>query len=51
VASILRSRCTLLANLNRVIEDSSAVYLLSFAPDTQPDDKYHQLKVNDARSA
>ncbi len=33
------------ANLNRVIEDSKAIYLLSFAPDTQPDDKYHQLKV------
>lgn len=32
-------------NLNRVIEDSNAVYLLSFSPDTQPDDKYHQLKV------
>ncbi len=34
-----------IANLSRVIEDSGAVYLLSFAPDTQPDDKYHQLKV------
>jgi len=34
------------ANLNRVIEDSNAIYLLSFAPDTQPDDKYHQLKVS-----
>lgn len=34
-----------LANLNSVIEDSDAVYLLSFAPDTQPDDKYHELKV------
>jgi VWFA-related protein len=33
------------ANLNRVIEDSKAIYLLSFAPDTQPDDKYHQLKI------
>ena len=31
--------------LSRVIEDSKAIYLLSFAPDTQPDDKYHQLKV------
>ena len=34
-----------IANLNRVIEDGSAVYLLSFSPDIQPDDKYHQLKV------
>jgi VWFA-related protein len=34
-----------IANLGRVIEDSKAIYLLSFAPDTQPDDKYHQLKV------
>jgi VWFA-related protein len=33
------------ANLDRVIEDSKAIYLLSFAPDTQPNDKYHQLKV------
>jgi VWFA-related protein len=33
------------ANLNRVIEDSKAIYLISFAPDTQPDDKYHQLKI------
>ena len=34
------------ANLSRVIEDSKAIYLLSFSPDTQPDDKYHQLKVS-----
>jgi VWFA-related protein len=34
-----------IANLNHVIEESRAVYLLSFSPDTQPDDKYHQLKV------
>ena len=34
-----------IANLSRVIEDSGAVYLLSFAPDTPPDGKYHQLKV------
>ncbi len=33
------------ANLNRVIADSKAIYLLSFSPDTQPDDKYHQIKV------
>lgn len=34
-----------IANLNRVIEDGNAVYLLSFSPDTQPDDRYHQLNV------
>jgi VWFA-related protein len=34
-----------IANLDRVIEDGRAAYLLSFAPDTQPDDKYHQLTV------
>lgn len=34
-----------LANLNRVIADSKAIYLLSFCPDAQPDDKYHQIKV------
>lgn len=34
-----------IANMSRVIEDSKAIYLLSFAPDTQPDDRYHQLKV------
>jgi VWFA-related protein len=33
------------SNLNRVIQDSKAIYTLSFAPITQPDDKYHQLKV------
>jgi VWFA-related protein len=33
------------SNLNRVIDDSKAIYQLSFAPDTQPDDKYHSLKV------
>ena len=34
-----------ISNLNGVIADSKAIYLLSFAPDTQPDDKYHQIKV------
>jgi hypothetical protein len=34
-----------IANLDSVIEDGRAAYLLSFAPDTQPDDKYHQLTV------
>ena len=35
----------LVANLNSVIEDGQATYLLSFAPDTQPDDQYHRLTV------
>jgi hypothetical protein len=34
-----------ISNLNRVIDDSQAIYQLSFSPDTQPDDKYHQIKV------
>ena len=34
-----------IANLNRVVEDGNAVYLLSFSPGTQPDGKYHQLNV------
>jgi hypothetical protein len=35
----------LVADLNSVIEDGQATYLLSFAPDTQPDDQYHRLTV------
>ena len=35
----------LVANLNSVIEEGQATYLLSFAPDTQPDDQYHRLTV------
>jgi VWFA-related protein len=34
------------ANLNSVIEDGEATYLLSFAPETAPDDQYHQLRVS-----
>lgn len=34
-----------IANLNRVVEDGNAVYLLSFSPDSQPDGQYHQLNV------
>jgi VWFA-related protein len=35
----------LVADLNNVIENGQATYLLSFAPDTQPDDQYHQLTI------
>jgi VWFA-related protein len=35
----------LAAVLTSVIEDGQATYLLSFAPDTQPDDQYHLLTV------
>jgi VWFA-related protein len=35
----------LAAVLSSVIEDGQATYLLSFAPDTQPDDQYHRLTV------
>jgi VWFA-related protein len=32
-------------NLNSVIQDGRAAYLLSFAPNSPPDDQYHQLTV------
>jgi VWFA-related protein len=35
----------LAVDLNSVIEDGKATYLLSFSPDTQPDDQYHRLTV------
>ena len=35
----------LVADLKSVIEEGQATYLLSFAPDTQPDDQYHRLTV------
>ena len=35
----------MVANLKSVIEDGQATYLLSFAPDTPPDDQYHLLTV------
>lgn len=34
-----------MANLEQLIEDGHSTYLVSFAPDTLPDDKYHQLTV------
>ena len=33
------------ADLNSVIEDGRATYLLSFTPGTQPDDQYHALTI------
>ncbi len=35
----------MIASLNSVIDDARATYLLSFAPDSPPDDRYHQLTV------
>jgi VWFA-related protein len=35
----------LVADLNSVVADGHASYLLSFAPDTSPDGKYHKLTV------
>lgn len=35
----------LVRNLNSVVEDGHASYLLSFAPDTPPDGKYHKLTI------
>jgi VWFA-related protein len=35
----------LLGELDSVIADGDATYLLSFSPDTQPDGKYHQIIV------
>jgi len=35
----------MLGELNSVIEDGDATYMLSFSPDTEPDGKYHQLTV------
>ena len=32
-------------DLKSVIQDGKATYLLSFSPDTQPDDQYHRLTV------
>jgi VWFA-related protein len=35
----------LVADLNSVVADGNAAYLLSFAPDTQPDGQYHRITV------
>lgn len=35
----------LIGELNSVIDDGDAAYMLSFAPDTPPDGKYHQIRV------
>ena len=35
----------IVGDLNSVVEDGSASYLLSFAPDMPPDGKYHKLTV------
>jgi len=34
------------ASLKSATEDGNAIYLLTFAPDTQPDDRYHALTVS-----
>jgi hypothetical protein len=43
--SIFRRSGNIAANLNAVVADGHAAYLLGFAPDTPADDKYHQLTV------
>jgi VWFA-related protein len=40
-----RRSSNMLGELNSVIADGDAAYLLSFSPDTQPDGKYHQITV------
>jgi VWFA-related protein len=38
-----RRSSNMLGELDSVIADGDAAYLLSFSPDTQPDDKYHRI--------
>jgi VWFA-related protein len=40
-----RRSSNLLGELDSVIADGDATYLLSFSPDSQPDGKYHQITV------
>ncbi len=42
---IFRRSGNMVAALNSVVEDGRAAYLLSFAPDSPPDDQYHRLTV------
>jgi len=42
---VFRRSGSIAANLNTVVDDGRAVYLLGFAPDTPADDKYHLLTV------
>jgi VWFA-related protein len=42
---IFRRSSNIAVNLNTVVADGRAVYLLGFAPDTPADDKYHVLTV------
>jgi VWFA-related protein len=42
---IIRRSGNIAANLNAVVADGHAVYLLGFSPDTPADNQYHQLTV------
>jgi VWFA-related protein len=42
---VFRRSGSVATNLNTVVGDGRAVYLLGFAPDTPADDKYHRLTV------
>ncbi len=42
---VFRRSGSIAANLNTVVADGRAVYLLGFAPDTPADDKYHLLTI------
>ncbi len=40
-----RRSSNILDELNNVVADSNATYILSISPDTQPDGKYHQITL------